>query len=120
MVSTPEDVIEARPAPDLDCGAVNDPRRMRLGYVIRSARELQGMSVQELADRLGVGRSTVYAWQDGKQEPGLLMLGPLCDALGVSPDLFAELPEEPPSPVETYLRSAAARGAREGARRTRP
>lgn len=96
---------------------MEEERRARLAYVIRAGRERRGLAVHELADALGVAHSTVYAWEKGDKAPSLLALGPLCDALGVSPELFRDLPEEPPSPVEQYLVQAAGEGARQGAQR---
>ena len=96
---------------------VEEERARRLAYVLRAARERTGLSPPQLAERLGVFRGTVNSWEQGKSIPSLLMLGPLCDALGVSPDLFRDLPAEPPSPVEAYLVRAAEEAAREGARR---
>ena len=113
-------------ASEVDCGycLVRPSRRAwrRSGGVgsraaIRMARERRGMTVAELADALGVAHSTVYAWESGDKAPSLLALGPLCDALGVSPELFRDLPAEPPSPVEAYLVQAAGEGARLGVQR---
>lgn len=96
---------------------VADEGKRRLAYAIRSARVLKGLTAHELASQLGVVPTTVYSWEKGEKVPSLLMLGPLCEALGVSPDLFADLPEAPPSPIEAYLVPEAQQGAREGARR---
>lgn len=101
----------------LDCLLVEAARRERLGYVIRAARQRADMTADELAARLGVVPATVYAWEQHRKAPSILMLGPLCDALGVTPELFRALPAEPPSPIEEYVVQAATEGAREGARR---
>lgn len=94
-----------------------DEERHRLGYVIKATRQARGMSAEELADAIDVAPGTVYAWERGAKSPSLLMLGPLCEALGVSADVFRDLPEEPPSPVEAYLVGEAQKGAQAGARR---
>jgi transcriptional regulator with XRE-family HTH domain len=78
-------------------------RKRRLGYAIRRAREQRRLSPPQLADLIGVGRDTVNAWERGDSVPSMLHLGPLCAALMVDPRLFADLPEEPPSPVDQYL-----------------
>ena len=78
-------------------------RKRRLGYAIRRAREKRDLSPPQLADLVGVGRDTVNAWERGDSVPSMLYLGPLCAALMVDPRLFADLPEEPPSPVDDYL-----------------
>lgn len=116
-MSTPEVLVLPRGAADLDCHPVEGEDKKRLAGVIRMARKRRGLSVDELAERLHVASSTVYGWESADNAPSLLMLGPLCDALGVSADLFRVLPEEPPSPVEAYLVAEAAEGARQGAQR---
>jgi transcriptional regulator with XRE-family HTH domain len=78
-------------------------RKRRLGYAIRRAREKRDLTPPQLADLVGVGRDTVNAWERGDSVPSMLYLGPLCAALMVDPRLFADLPEEPPSPVDEYL-----------------
>src|SRR5690606_26683664 len=82
---------------------LDDPtRRSRLAYAIRSARDKRGMTPPQLADRLHVARGTVNKWESGEQVPNLLMLGPLCDALGVDANLFAVLPPIPAWEGESY------------------
>ena len=61
------------------------------------------MSPPELAARIGVARDTVNAWERGDSVPTMLLLGPLCEALYVKPELFAVLPDEPASPVDDFL-----------------
>jgi transcriptional regulator with XRE-family HTH domain len=97
---------------------MEEERRARLAYVIRAAREMRDLNVAQLADALGVAHSTVYAWEKGEKAPSLLMLGPLCDALGLSPMVFRDLPEEPPSPLAQYLEPAAERAVARVVRRS--
>lgn len=79
-------------------------RKHRIAFAIRSAREARGFSRPQLAALVGVSRGAVSDWENAETLPGLLNLGPLCDALGVDPDLFAHPPEIPVSPVHRYLR----------------
>lgn len=94
-------------------------RKARLAYAIRRAREQRGMTPPQLAAAVGRGRGTINDWEAGKSAPSLLDLGPLCVALGVDPRLFADLPEEPPSPVDEYLVQTARQGVEEGLRRAK-
>lgn len=94
-------------------------RRGRLAYAIRRAREKRGMTPPQLAERLGVARGTVNEWESGKSVPSMLYLGPLCVALSADPRLFADLPEEPPSPVDQYLIETAQEAARTGLQRAK-
>lgn len=96
-------------------------RKRRLGYAIRRAREKRELTPPQLAERIGVGRGTINDWEAGESVPSMLYLGPLCVALQVDARLFADLPEEPPSPVDEYLLvdEATARGVAR-AREPRP
>lgn len=97
-------------------------RKRRLGYAIRRAREKRELTPPQLAERVGVGRGTINDWESGVSVPSMLYLGPLCAALQVDARLFADLPEEPPSPVDDYLLvdEATARGAARARRQPRP
>ena len=116
-MSRPEWLVLFGEVGSLDSPHMEGERKGRLAAAIRMARERRGMTVGDLADALHVAHSTVYSWESGDNAPSLLALGPLCDALSVSPELFRDLPEEPPSPVEQYLVQAASEGARQGVQR---
>lgn len=105
--------------PSLRVVISDNDRKARLAYAIRRARERRGMTPPQLAEAVGRGRGTVNDWESGKSAPSLLDLGPLCAALAVDPRLFADLPEEPPSPVDDYLVDAAREGVEEGLRRSK-
>lgn len=55
-----------------------------LGLTIRTAREGLGLSQDELADKVGVTRSAVSAWESGANGPGRKRLRKLADALGLT------------------------------------
>ena len=55
-----------------------------VGERIRRAREAAGMSVPQLARRLGVEASSVKAWEDGDRDPRANRLRNLSGLLGVS------------------------------------
>lgn len=96
-----------------------EERKLRIAYAIRTARERQGLTPPELADRVGRTRGTINDWEANRSTPSLVDLGPLCVALGVDPKLFAELPAKPTDPLAEYFVAEADSGAREGLRRTR-
>lgn len=50
---------------------------------LRRVREEAGLSQQALADKMGVRRELVSAWERGKTRFGLLRLTRFADALGV-------------------------------------
>lgn len=93
-------------------------RKARLAYAIRAARQSRGISPPELGRRVGRSAGTINRWEEGVTVPSLLDLGPLCQALGVDPRLFAELPPVPPNPVAEFLvGEALAEGLEEGRKR---
>ena len=57
---------------------------------LRSARAMNGLSLQDLADRIGnrVSRQSLHKYEKGESMPDSEMLGLLCHALGVRPDYF--------------------------------
>jgi len=81
--------------------------KARLAHAIYAARKDAGLTRPQLAERVGVNRGAVYTWEKGRSVPSLLNLGPLCDALGVDPSLFAYPPPIPESPVARYRRPRA-------------
>ena len=97
-------------------------RGQLLARYIREARERKGLTPPQLAQKVGVFRGTVNDWEKGESVPNLLMLGPLCDALGVTADLFRRLPSAPRSPLEDYLEEVeeAQSRARQRVRERRP
>jgi transcriptional regulator with XRE-family HTH domain len=56
-----------------------------LGGRIRRLRLAQGMTQQDVADLVGVGREQVTAWESGAKNPSLGSLLLLGTALGVDP-----------------------------------
>lgn len=63
---------------------------------IRVCREQANLTQQQLADSLGVRKSTVCRWELGKREPGANRVLALANAIGCTIDaLFGR---EPPGP----------------------
>ena len=56
------------------------------GRILRQTRQVQGMTQQELAERLFVSRQTVSSWETGRNLPSLETLARLAELLGVSTD----------------------------------
>lgn len=59
---------------------------MTTGEKIRTRRKELGMSVDELAQRVGKNRATIYRYESDAIEMPASMLQPLADALSISPD----------------------------------
>lgn len=59
---------------------------MPLGENIKKYRELRGLTVQELADKMGIGRAGIYKWEANETKPGIESLTELSQALDVTAD----------------------------------
>lgn len=105
--------------PTLGLMLSEEERKARLAYWISDTIYRRHLTPPRVAERIGVARSTVTAWAAGRQVPSLIYLGPLAEALGVDPRLFADLPEIPPSGAAQYLVAAGESGIEEGIRRAR-
>lgn len=57
-------------------------------------RQEQNLSQAELADRLGISRSTVGMYEQGHREPDLKSLGLIANYFGVSFDYLLDPDEE--------------------------
>ena len=57
---------------------------VNIGERIRGYRKLAGLSQNALAQRIGVTRAVVTAWESGKACPRIDKLKPLADALRCS------------------------------------
>ncbi len=62
---------------------------------LRQTRQAQGMTQQELAERLFVSRQTVSSWETGRNLPNLETLARLAELLGVSTDYLLGRQTEP-------------------------
>ena len=56
---------------------------------IKAARQLAGLTQQELADRIGVSRSKLTGWETRRYQPDVKNFMCLCQALGVSPEALS-------------------------------
>jgi transcriptional regulator with XRE-family HTH domain len=63
---------------------------MGFGQHLRSLREGAGLSRAELARRAGVPVSTLRNWEGDRGMPGIPAALRLAEALGVTPERFAE------------------------------
>ena len=68
---------------------------MKLSDKIVRLRKSNGMSQEELADKLGVSRQAISRWEMGRSRPDVETLQRLADALGV--ELTELLDETPPA-----------------------
>lgn len=57
-----------------------------IGERIKYARTVAGLSQEELAERVNVGRTTVSVWENNRKTPGGRNLQKISDTLGVSVD----------------------------------
>lgn len=57
---------------------------MSFAQRLRNLRTAKGMSLQDVADRMGVSRQTVHEWETGKSQPRMVRVEQLAQAMGVS------------------------------------
>jgi transcriptional regulator with XRE-family HTH domain len=65
----------------------DDLRRVRFGRFIErvlEAAKARGMTVKQIEERGGVGKSTLYRWRDGVFTPKVAELRRFCEGMGVS------------------------------------
>lgn len=69
---------------------------MDMGAKIKFHREQLGMTLEELGNRVGVGKSTVRKWEVGMiANMRRDKIAKVADALGISPDYLMGWDEEP-------------------------
>jgi transcriptional regulator with XRE-family HTH domain len=67
------------------------------------ALDYRGMTPAELADAMGVARSTVNRWVSGETLPHIAHIKPLADVLGVHASLLYDPPELPNVSISDFL-----------------
>lgn len=76
-----------------------------LGHIVKAAREKAGLTVENLANKVGISERYLYRIESGEQKPKIDVLYRLIRELSISPDLIF-YPEKPAkdSEVENLLR----------------
>lgn len=62
---------------------------------LRTARERKGFSQKEMAERIGVAKSTYSLYESGNREPNVQTIKKIADALNVSADELLGLDDTP-------------------------
>lgn len=62
---------------------------MTLGERISDARHNKGLTQEELAEKVGISRQSIYKYEADLTEPRLLIITCISDVLGVSIDYLA-------------------------------
>ena len=77
---------------------------VRIGAILKEARNKAGLSQKDLADMMEVSRNTVINWEADKNKPDYDTLPELCAMLGISiTDLFGVQKNTSLSPLEERL-----------------
>lgn len=69
---------------------------------LRIARERKGMTQKEVADAIGVAKSTYSLYESGNREPNVMTIKKIADILKVSADDLLGL-EEPPTTIAAHF-----------------
>ena len=91
------DVVESGPAQPIE----------DFGARLHRLRIERGMSLADIANRLGVSKPTVWAWEHGKSRPVEKRLSALAEALGVTPGGLEPAPSGPSEELERSRRRIA-------------
>ena len=91
LLSSPDVDIAARPPSNLEGAGA-------FGPLIRRWRQQQGLTVAKLAERMGVSRPTIWAWESGKSQPRKRMLSALRREMGAAASSEASASVQPVSP----------------------
>lgn len=67
------------------------------GDKIRTYRTAKGLSQPQLADLLGVTKNAITNWESGASRPDIANIPLLCAHLGISADVFFDMPVSGPS-----------------------
>lgn len=59
---------------------------MRIGSWLADQRKKRGLTMQEVADRLGVTKTAVHYWETGKRSMYARHVLDYCDAIGIDAD----------------------------------
>jgi transcriptional regulator with XRE-family HTH domain len=63
-----------------------DEFQVALGKRISLLRKKQGLTIQQLADRLGLARSSVNNWENGRREPTSIQVPTIATILNTTTD----------------------------------
>ena len=63
-----------------------------VGKRLKSFRKMRGLSVDQLANRIGRSNATVYKYESGEIDMDLNTLGQVAAALNLEPALFFDIP----------------------------
>ena len=67
--------------------------KIDVGSRIKVARDYRGMTQQELADKVGINRTTLTGYESGHRTPDLFTAKRIAAALGVSMDVLSGMDE---------------------------
>ncbi|WP_017665398.1 helix-turn-helix domain-containing protein [Porphyrobacter sp. AAP82] len=87
--------VPTRPQPAGPTGGARQPGAAAgegLGTRLNRLRREAGLTLADVAARLGVSKPTVWAWEKGKARPLPERLGAIAEALGIDADLLAAAP----------------------------
>jgi transcriptional regulator with XRE-family HTH domain len=79
------------------------PKKPRLPTFIKDRRAELGLSMNQVAERVGVSKSNLHYWESGEYAPKPMLLEPLANALEVNyDDLFAAAGITRPAGLPAY------------------
>lgn len=62
---------------------LNDKQRQRFAFMLKQLREDRGLTITELADKLGYSIASILYWENKKTNPTLYKVQDVADFFGV-------------------------------------
>jgi len=90
--------------------ADDDPLQRRVGARVRAARAAEGLSQEQVAQRVGMARSSIANLEAGRQDMSISRLALVAAAVNLNladlirPEDLPELPAPPPPPHDVTIR----------------
>lgn len=69
---------------------------------LKTAREKSGLNQKEVADKIGVAKSTYSLYESGKREPGVPTIKKIADVLNVSADGLLGIESSEPTTIAAH------------------
>lgn len=70
---------------------------------LKEARLAAGMSQKDVAEKIGVAKSTYSLYESGSREPDVSKIRKLAEILGVSGDMLLGIPKNEPSTLAAHF-----------------
>lgn len=64
---------------------------IKLGQTLRTYRDAAGLSLADVANKIGTSRAAIHDYEHGRKEPSAWVLSRLCPALGMDRERIGDI-----------------------------